>query len=272
MGDFDGVAEIYQASRHLYPTELRDHLVAVGALSGRSVVVDLGAGTGQLAMLAAGVASSVIAVDPEPEMVEVGRQVTGDHPTIRWVFGADRDLLELIQPPVDLVLIGNAFHHMDRETLLRDLDRLVDASGHVVVCSTSIPVWLQDAPWSAALRDQLSVELGRPVGAGGTPDHDSDMEILGTSAFSEVKRWTLARQQPRSVESIVGEVVSSSSGAIDGTAAERLRSTLAPYVVDGLVTERVITTALLARRPWCEAAITTVDSSKPSTIRGDLPI
>lgn len=45
MGSFDGVAEIYEKSRHGYPTEFRDHLVEIGALTPGSVVVDLGAGT-----------------------------------------------------------------------------------------------------------------------------------------------------------------------------------------------------------------------------------
>lgn len=107
------------------------------------MVVDLGAGTGQLATMAATVAAEVIAIEPEPDMVRVGQRATAELPAVRWMLGADRDLLELLAQPVDLVLIGNAFHHMNHVRLLADLDSLVGPSGAVVVCTSSIPVCLR---------------------------------------------------------------------------------------------------------------------------------
>jgi SAM-dependent methyltransferase len=249
MGSFDGMADIYHESRHGYPPELRDHLVRIGALADDSVVVDLGAGTGQLATMAADVAAEVIAIDPEPDMVRVGRRATAELPTVRWVLGADRDLLELLTRPVDLVLIGNAFHHMNRVRLLADLDSLVAPSGAVVVCSASIPVWLHDTAWSTALRQQLSRELGRPIGEAGTPNHESDMAVLSRSPFSDVERWVWSQDHHRRAENVLGEILSSASGAIDEAAAERLLSILEPYLVNGTVPENVQTTALIARRP-----------------------
>ncbi|MCP3855106.1 MAG: class I SAM-dependent methyltransferase [Actinomycetia bacterium] len=249
MGSFDGVAGIYSESRHSYPSELRDYLVRIEALEDNSVVVDLGAGTGQLAALAATVASQVVAIDPEPDMVRVGRRATAELPSVRWVLGADRDLPDLLPRPVDLVLIGNAFHHMDHVRLLADLDSLVTPSGAVVVCSSSVPVWLQETDWSAMLRQHLTQELGRPIGPAGTPDHESDMADLSNSPFSDVERWLWTREQQRGAESIVGEILSSASGAIDEAAAERLNSALEPYLANGTVTENVKTTALIATRP-----------------------
>ncbi len=249
MGNFDGVADTYNKSRHRYPPELNDHLVQIGALTDTSVVVDLGAGTGQLATMAAEVAAQVIAIDPEPDMVQVGQRATTDRPNIQWILGADRDVCALLVEPVDLVLIGNAFHHMDQTTLLRDLDTIVSPSGVVVVCSTSIPVWLQDTEWSVALRRRLSEELGRAVSEGGVPNHDSDLTVLGASQFSNVERWMFARDQQRTGQSIVGEVISSASGAISNSGGERLLAAIEPYLNDGAVIENVKTTALVARRP-----------------------
>ena len=76
-------------------------------------------------------------------------------------IGADSDVLQFLDSPIDLVLVGNAFHHMDQPRLLASLDGLVSPTGVLVVCSTSVPVWLQDTDWSATVRDQLSVESGR---------------------------------------------------------------------------------------------------------------
>lgn len=248
MSSFDGVAEVYETARHSYPTELRDHLVDIGALKPSSVVVDLGAGTGQLSLLLADIAGDVTAIDPEPDMVRVGKLVTRDVPAIQWLPGFDRDVAELLESPIDLVVIGNAFHHMDQPTLLADLDSLVALDGHVVVCSTSIPVWLQQTDWSVALRSQLSSELGRAVGGGGTPDHVSDRTVLGESPFNVVDTWSFERKLERSGESIVGEVVSSASGAIDEDAAARLHSALLPFLTEGALTETVKTTAVIAKR------------------------
>lgn len=107
----------------------------------------------------------------------------------------------------------------------------------------------QDTDWSIALRQQLSRELGRPISSAGTPDHESDVAVLTHSPFSDVERWLWTREQNRRAQSIVGEVLSSASGAIDEAAAERLLSTLERYLVNGMVPEKVETTALIARRP-----------------------
>ena len=218
-------------------------------LTPTTTVLDLGAGTGQLALMAAPFVASVLSVDPEPDMVSVGHKATSEFPNVRWELGADSDVVELVDEPIDLVLIGNAFHHMDRAALLVDLDQVVAQSGAVVVCSTSKPVWLQDTAWSVALRHQLSEELGREVGAEGTPRHSSDAVLLGASEFSEVDRWESHVDGHRSIESIVGEVVSSASGALDEAAIARISASLEPYSSDWVVDEQVESVALVARRP-----------------------
>ncbi len=249
MGSFDGLADIYEEARRRYPLELRDHLVELQVLTPEVDVIDLGAGTGQLATLLARVARRVTAIDPEPDMVRAGVEATESIDGIQWLIGADRDLLSIIDRPIDLVVIGNAFHHMAQRELLADLDLLLRPSGAVVICSSSVPVWLQDADWSRALRAGLSAELGREVSSGGTPDHESDRAVLEASAFSAIEEWVFERDHPRSLQSIVGEVVSSASGAIDDAAASRLVELLVGHATDGAIGEHVKTTALVARRP-----------------------
>lgn len=149
----------------------------------------------------------------------------------------------------DLVVIGNAFQHMDRARLLVDLDRLVRAGGGVAVCTSSVPVWLQDTRWSEALRVTLGEQLGMRPGGTGVPDQDADVAVLATSPFSDVDVWRYERREPRSVESLVGEVVSSTSGRVDERAADALRVALEPFADAGHVAEVVVTTALIATRP-----------------------
>jgi len=246
---FACVAETYERTRRTYPPDLRDHLVAAGVLTPDATVVDLGAGTGQLASLVASVAATVVAVEPEPEMVRVGRQATAHLQAVQWEVGADADLAQLVGAPVDLVLIGNAFHLMDGPQVLDVLDSLVTPAGAVVICSSSVPVWLQSAEWSVAIRNQLETELGRPIGAGGTPDHHRDRELLAASGFSQVDEWISDRTEQRQAASVVGEIMTAASGDLDVGALERLHAALVPWLTDGAVTEQVRTTALVARRP-----------------------
>lgn len=250
MGSFDGVAEEYEEARRSYPVALRQHLAHEGLLTPQSVVVDLGAGTGQVARLLAVVAHEVIAIEPEPDMVRVGVEATANFDNIRWQQGSDTDVGRILQHQiVDLVVIGNAFHHLNQPVLLQDLDRLVSGGGAVVVCSSSTPVWLQETDWSVALRSALSAELGTDVSSrAGVPDHLGDTTVLARSPFSAVDTWVEERSERRTCESVVGEVVSSASGRIDPTMAARLQAAIEPFASAGSVRETVTTTALIARR------------------------
>ncbi|MDY7102461.1 MAG: class I SAM-dependent methyltransferase [Actinomycetota bacterium] len=249
-GDFAGTAEVYRRARRGYPGELRDHLIARRLVGPGSHVMDLGAGTGQLSLLLAAAVEHVTAVEPEPDMVRVGREATGGRPNVTWVQARDRELAATFgERTFDLVVIGNAFQHLDRESLLVDLEWLVREGGGVAVCTSSVPVWLQDTPWAEALRIALREQLGMRPGGAGVPDRDGDVAVLAASAFSDVEQWHLERRESRTVESIVGEVVSSTSGRVDQCGAEALRVALESFADAGQVSEDVVTTALIATRP-----------------------
>lgn len=248
MGSFEGVAEVYQAGRYDYPAELARFLVDQGVLTKSSLVVDLGAGTGQLVRLVAGLADQVVAVEPEPDMYRVGRSATSSSTNVRWVLDRDAGLAEHFgRAEIDLVVIGNAFHHMNGARLLEDLDRLVSPTGAVCIASSSVPVWLQDTEWSAALLAVLEAELG-PLDRSGVPDGDAARAALAASVFRVATGWRHQREERRSGESIVEEVVSSGSGRLPATLVERLEHTIERFAEAGTVAEVVEATAVLGRR------------------------
>lgn len=249
MAAFEGVAEIYEDARRGYPDELRVHLIKIGALSDRSFVVDLGAGTGQLSRLVAGVAAQVVAVEPELDMFRVGRRVTAELPNARWIHGRDIDLREHFgEGEIDLVVIGNAFHHLSQRQLLTDLDHLLAPGGAVCVATSSTPVWLQDVEWSAALRSVLDVEFD-PRDDSGVPDSEATLAVLRDSAFSEVITWSDRRQGTRSCDSVVGELVSSASGRLGSDMQRKLREAIEPFSDGGQLPEAIHSTAVIGSRP-----------------------
>src|SRR5689334_3417487 len=110
---FRGTASYYARFRPGYPPELVELLAAKAGLGPRSRVLDLGTGTGQLAVPLAAHAGEVVAVDPEQEMLA---QI--DAPNVRTVEARAEEVDET-WGRFDLVTIGNAFHWMDPAILER---------------------------------------------------------------------------------------------------------------------------------------------------------
>ncbi len=115
MGLFTGTAQYYARYRQGYPPELIDRLVERAGLGSSSRVLDLGCGTGQVAVPLAAHAGEVVAVDVEQEMLDA----LASPPNVRKVHARAEDV-DASWGRFDLVTIGNAFHWME----LSVLDRL----------------------------------------------------------------------------------------------------------------------------------------------------
>jgi cyclopropane fatty-acyl-phospholipid synthase-like methyltransferase len=100
--DFGGeAARYYHRYRHGYPSAVTDALVRAFKLTGQDITVDLGCGTGQLALPMARYVRAVIGVDVEPDMLDFARQAARDadvHNVI-WVLGA----FDVVTTAVDYV-------------------------------------------------------------------------------------------------------------------------------------------------------------------------
>ena len=118
---FGAVAAAYDAGRPTFPVEALTWILGPG----RGLqVLDLGAGTGKLAAVAAGLGHHVIAVDPSPEMLEVCRRRTG----IDTMIGA-AESIPLAHASVDAVLVGQAFHWFDHARALPEIARVLRPNG-----------------------------------------------------------------------------------------------------------------------------------------------
>ncbi len=99
MTDLWGLADYPALAKRLAPAA--DALVdAVRPLAGRRVL-DVAAGTGNVAVPAAAAGADVVACDSSPGMVRLGRERTGD--AVRW-YQADAEDLPLPDGSVDVVL------------------------------------------------------------------------------------------------------------------------------------------------------------------------
>jgi SAM-dependent methyltransferase len=166
LGFSGEVADFYHRYRHGYPVAVLDALVGTFGLTGQDVVVDLGCGTGQLALPMAARVRAVVGVDPEPDMLQRARQAAGERDVrnVTWMIGADTDIPALRGllggNSVAAVTIGQALHWMNRQDLFPAIIPLLRPGGGVAVVTNGTPLWLQDTGWSRALRDYLEHWLG----------------------------------------------------------------------------------------------------------------
>lgn len=254
---FASTAPYYARFRPGYPRDLFDHLVARFSLDGSQSVLDLGCGTGQIALPLAPHVRQVLAVDPEPTMLHEGRNAAverGIH-NIDWREGSSDQLRVLADnQSFDFVTMGASFHWMDRDGVLVELANHVIGKGAVVLVSDGPPERKVDTAWGSAIAQIRAKYLGpaRRAGSGTyTEPVDSHLDVLRRSAFSDVEtagwEWTL----DRTIDQIVGLQFSYSFsspmllGDRTDAFADEIRAALEGFAVEGVITTQHYTEAMI---------------------------
>lgn len=259
VGFSGAVAEYYARFRRGYPPHVFDALRDVFELSDADVILDLGCGTGQLALPFASRVRSVVGMDPEPDMLRLAGEAA-EGLGIRnatWVLGADTDIpaLEALvgARSLALVSIGQALHWMRHDELFRALLPLMRVGGGIAVISNGMPLWLQDSAWSRALRRCLEEWLGTRLKAScGTSSHDRLLyaQSMEAAGFVDVQEMAVEYSDELSFDQLFGGVCSAISAdqlpGPDGreALAERIRQALP---ADGRFTEHVRVSTLVGR-------------------------
>ncbi|MEV6028853.1 class I SAM-dependent methyltransferase [Streptomyces sp. NPDC052036] len=153
------------------------------ALSGRGRLLDLACGTGQLAFPLRDRFTDVWAVDAEPGMTEVVRAkadaVGAAH--VRAVTTRAEDL-DARPGGFELIVIGNAFHRLNRSLVAQHAYTWLKPGGCLALCWSTSP-WVGPRDWQQAL-DRLLRSWQNTLGASGrvppgwnrARQHDPDHE------------------------------------------------------------------------------------------------
>lgn len=205
---FESTAEYYEKYRPAYPEEALTHALKAFNVSDQDNILDLGCGTGQLALPLRKKGPRLYAVDPDVDMLSLGMRAEAkrDVSGIRWMRGSDSDLAGFGLPELKLCVMGSSFHWTDREKLLAFLDTRIVESGGVALLNSGGSVWSLNSDWALAIREVLTILLGADRRAGkGTYEHPKarHQDVLKGSAFSHVETY----QYPFSVELSVEEVI-----------------------------------------------------------------
>jgi SAM-dependent methyltransferase len=252
---FRYAAAHYLEGRPAYAERLIALVAQLTRLDGTSRVLDLGCGPGQLARAFASLAGEVLGVDPEPEMLRIARQeaakTTG---RIRFIEGSSFELDPTLGP-FRLVVIGRAFHWMDRPATLALLDRMIEPDGAIALFEDDHPevpenAWREETQ-ALVERYTESDPVRRLHKARDFLRHEA---VLLDSRFNRLERIGVIERRQLATRRIVGRALSMSStspahlGPRVEDLSRELTELLARLAPDGTLNEVVESQALIARR------------------------
>ena len=261
---FRGKAGYYARYRRGYPAAVFDTVVSRFALAPESGILDLGCGTGNVAIPLAARGFHVYAVDPDPEMREEGcRRADAGHITgISWLEGADFTLGTLGLPPLRLCTMGLSFHWMDRPRVLSTLDTLIEPEGGIACISRndSFISHLQGS-WGGAVKEVLQEMLGDSWDYSGrlvkklNNEKDRHEEVFLRSPFSAVEVIRFPVREIFTVDEIIGHQLSTSYidpviiGELNAEFRARLTKCLLALKPSGRFPDESTIELIIAHRP-----------------------
>lgn len=253
---FRSTVPYYARHRPPYPDRLIARVVEIAGLRPGDAMMDLGCGPGTLAIPFARAGMAVTGVDPEPNMLEAARAAVAEAGVaLALRQGSSFDLPPDIGP-FRAVVMGRAFHWMDRAATLAALDGLVAPGGAVVLLDDK-HLRTAENMWRRVLED-IGRRYGRAeeahIAARESASHRSHEAVLLDSAFADLESAGIVTRRALSTDDIVGLAFSLSTSSPDklgerSAAFEaELRAELAGLSPEGRFIEIVEMKALVARR------------------------
>ena len=223
---FKSTAKYYARYRVPYPDDIVARLVTKCGLDGGQRLLDLGCGTGQVFLPLAPNLASVVAVDPDADMLEhAARETTRrGFSNVSFVHGKAEDM-DSSHGTFHLVTVGASFHWMDRYSVGTVVARDLLVPGGRLAILGSPSLWHGDEAWHSVVRGVIQRWLGerRRAGAGAfsTPSqtHQSVLAQLGYA----IEEDTFPITHEWSLETLLGYLYSTSFASPELLADNRKR-------------------------------------------------
>jgi ubiquinone/menaquinone biosynthesis C-methylase UbiE len=129
---FSSRVENYIKYRPGYPSAVVDTLASDCGLTEKSIVADIGSGTGILSELFLKHGIPVFGVEPNREMREAGERLLKKYPNFTSINGM-AEATSLANNSVDFIAAGQAFHWFDRIPTRKEFARVLQPNGWVAL-------------------------------------------------------------------------------------------------------------------------------------------
>jgi ubiquinone/menaquinone biosynthesis C-methylase UbiE len=213
---FEGTAMYYSKYRPQYPEQIYNDLIKMFALNKGSYILDLGCGPGIISIPLAMKHLPMYAVDPDIDMLIEGlknQKIKHVH-GIGWYLGNDKIIDQLCLPPLTMCIMGASFHWTNREKLVNKLNKMIIPNGAIIIISSSGAESCEEGEnWNMVTKKIIQKFLGPKRRAGeGTYEHPEKrhQQILRASVFNNVVIKNYKKHETRSVDDLVGLVLSKS--------------------------------------------------------------
>ena len=253
---FQSTVAYYQRYRLGYPDRLIARVARLSGLEAGDPVLDLGAGTGMLAVGFAKLGMTVTAMDPEPDMLAACQQeARAAKVAVELRRGGSYNLTP-DAGPFRLVVMGRSFHWMDRAATIGMLEHIVRPDGGVAFFHDAHPP-VAENNWFKVMRE-VQDRFGRseePHIKERRGGHARYEPFLFASQFTRLDGLSVTIRQTLTLDDLVGRAFSMSTCSREKLKdraekfAGALRVALRELSPDGTFLEVAELVALLARRP-----------------------
>lgn len=129
---FSSRVNYYVKSRPGYPPAVIETLTSECGLTDKSVIADIGSGTGLLSKVFLNAGCRVFGVEPNPEMRAAGERLLSEYSTFISIDGS-AEKSGLPDSCADFVTAGQAFHWFDPLASRKEFIRILRPGGRVVL-------------------------------------------------------------------------------------------------------------------------------------------
>jgi len=215
---YKGTYEYYAKYRPGIPKEVIDVIVEHFDIKPTDRVLDVGCGTGQVALAMDGRCKEIVCLDPDPEMIKQAKKVTKNCKTkLIWINRPAEDLGKLRKElgTFKMATFCRSFNWVDREKVLKDLNALIEENGGIALLGDK-SFWTGEEKWQKAVKKIIQKYLGKERRAGKGKFQTAEKpwdEILRQSAFKFVKIHDISLVRVWNIENIIGYLFSTSFAA-----------------------------------------------------------
>ena len=215
---YRGTHEYYAKYRPGIPEEVIDVIVKHFNVKPTDRILDIGCGTGQVAIALEGKCGEMVCLDPDPDMLKWARKLTkGSKIKLTWLNYGAEDLRRLKKNLgiFKVATICRAFHWMNQDQVLKDLESLIDEEGGVAIFGDG-SFWTGQEEWQQTVKKIVQKYLGEERRAGKNkfkePEERWD-DTLARSVFRFIKIHNVPITRNWNIEHIIGCLFSTSFAA-----------------------------------------------------------